>query len=621
MIITEAEFSDFMSWLAYQDEIAIDTETTGLDAYARPDGAEPARICGVSVMGHDGNSAYLPFRHGMGYNMPLNRLHDLTGLLSQRVQRGELNLMLWNAKFDLHMLAADGFVPGLKGGVEDFMLGAHLLNENEPSFGLKEYSDKYGFGRGSLDENELKEKIESRFGKSEGKGWKGKMWRLPAEDVAPYAETDVILTRLAALAQRPALEQWNLANLYAEVNDYMLLLWRSERRGVKLDRARIAEQMEKIGPTRLHVFDEIIAFVRQRTGSDLNPIIEPDRFGAKGQVLKKKERLTFNPNSVPQLQAVTGWEGTDVKFLEGLEVDDPLKGFAELVLDYRVASKMSGTYYDAYLSKLDEYDVLRPNYNLHGTVNGRLSGSNPNLQNVPRFTERRPVKNVFIARDGYVLVEMDYEQAELRIATHYAKESRMRDVFLAGEDPHGATATKLGIPRFVAKTLNFLIIYGGGVRAVVKTLKCDEATAKAYLRGYHNLYTQFSVFSKAMEGLAIRDGYIRMPTGRIRHFNSWKRYRWEAEPRKAMNSYVQGTASEMLRIGMMRLDDEIRQQQIDAHMLLQVHDSLLLEVRPHELPRLVPLMQRVMTGFGFDPAPAIEIKSGAQWAPMEVIAK
>lgn len=618
MLVTELDFADVAAWLDRQDEIAIDTETTGLDPYARKH-----RVCGVSIGGHDGAMFYLPFRHSRGYNLPLLRLRQLNDYLAERTANGSLKLIFWHAKFDLHMLAADGFEPPVTGCIEDAMLGAHLLNENEPTFGLKEFCDRHKFGPGSLDEKQLRELIEAEFGRSNDKEWKAFIHKMPADVVAPYAETDVVLTMAASDNIRPALAAWKLDRLYADVNDYMLLIWRMERRGIRLDRAKIDAHMRSIGPTMLARFDDLLAVVKEKTGDVLDPIVKDihrPRVGKRGKPLKVYERKTFNPASIPQLQALTGWPRTDVRYLEELADDDPFKTFADNLLDYRVASKMSGTYYDAYLSLIDEKDDLRPNYNLQGTVSGRASCSKPNLQNVPRYTARRPVKEVFIPHDGYVFVEFDYKQAELRLAAHYADETRMRDIFARGVDPHAETAKNLGIPRFVGKTLNLLIIYGGGERAVTKTLRCSPQEARAYLSGYRSLYPRFERLSKICEAKAERDGYIRLESGRLRHFNTWKRYRYESETRKAMNSLIQGTAAEMLRIAMQRLDARIRAEGLDAHLLLQVHDSLLIEVRPEFVGRLIDMLQEEMTNFGFNPAPAIEIKIGRAWAPMEEVA-
>lgn len=615
MLVNPYNLPEFVDWLHNQREIAYDTETTGLYPYLAID---PNRICGVSIGGHDERTFYLPFQHDEGYNLDRRVLRYLLDYLSERVRNHDLNLMTWNAKFDLHMSAVDGFEPARKGGIEDFMLGAHLLNENEPSFGLKEYCDKYGFGRGSLDERDLRKAIEDRYGEpTTATGWKGLLWKLPAELVAPYAETDATLTRLAGVAIRKALANVQLTALFSDINNYMLLIWRMERRGILIDRDAIIRQMKTLGPKRQEASDALFRKLYEVTESTLNPIPLPEpKIGKRGLPLKQKPRETFKPSSPDQIKYLTGWPVTDVKYIEELSPDDPWKDFGESLLDWRVLSKMSGTYYDAYLSLIDTTNTLRPNYNLHGTVNGRASCSKPNLQNVPRYAPRRPVKEVFIARPGYVLVEMDYQQAELRIATHYANEWRMKSVFAAGLDPHTETAKALGIPRFVAKTLNFLIIYGGGYRAIMRTLKCSEEVAKAYLSGYHSLYTQFRPLSNSCMHRADRDGYIRMETGRIRHFNTYKRYEWEKEPRKAMNSLIQGTAAEMLRIGMQRFDDMLFTSGADAFPLLQVHDSLVLEVNPRDLQPVVQMLHASMTDFDFDPAPSIEVKTGQSWAPM-----
>lgn len=615
MLVTENNLAPFVDWLDRQTEIGIDTETTGLNAYAIEQGV--SRICGVSVAGHDGQSFYLPFRHKIGYSMDISVLHSMFDYLNRR---RDLKLLFWNAKFDLHMMSVDKYIPPRTGGIEDHMLGAHLLNENEPSFGLKQYCDKYGFGRGSLDEADLREKIEALYGATKASEWKGSIWKLDAIDVAPYAETDAVLTLAAGVAIQASLARQGLSELFDEINNYMLLVWRMESRGVQIDVERIRDQMHELGPLRDGARRRVLAHVLAMTGSTINPIpLPPAKIGKRGLPLKQKPREEFNPASPDQVAYLTDWPTTDVKYIEELADDDPLKQFGEDLLDFRVLSKMTGTYYDAYLDLVDANGILRGNYNLHGTVNGRASSSNPNLQNVPRWTPRRPVKEVFIPRAGYMFLEMDYQQAELRIATHYANCERMRAIFNAGGDPHGETAKLQNIPRFVAKTLNFLIIYGGGVNAIMRTLKCDETTARNYLDGYHALYPEFRAFSNACANAARRDGYIQMPTGRIRHFNTWKRHSWEAEPRKAMNSFVQGTAAEMLRVGLERFDDGIAAEQLDAYPLLQTHDSLLVEVRPDDAVRCVALMRETLTDFQFDPAPAIDVKYGMKWAPMEAV--
>jgi len=205
MQIREPELPAFYQWLDAQEEIGIDTETTGLDPYGPPQN----RICGVSMAGQDGSAVYLSFRHGGEDNLPLSRLHELTRYLSDRTRedsRHPIRLIFWNAKFDLHMLAADGYEAPIHGSIEDAMLGAHLLNENEPSFALKTYCDKYEVGVGSLDEVALRGVIEKMFNiTTKATEWKGLIYRLPAYLVTPYAETDAVLTLAVANKLRSTL--------------------------------------------------------------------------------------------------------------------------------------------------------------------------------------------------------------------------------------------------------------------------------------------------------------------------------------------------------------------------------------------------------------------------------
>lgn len=196
----------------------------------------------------------------------------------------------------------------------------------------------------------------------------------------------------------------------------------------------------------------------------------------------------------------------------------------------------------------------------------------------------------------------------------------MQRVFAEGGDPHADVARSLRVIRGVGKTLNFLVIYGGGVRAITKLLRCDEATARAYLDGYFRLNPGFAAMAKGMEREAKANGFIRYETGRIRRFNTYKRFVWEMEPRKAMNSYIQGSAAEMLRIALDRVETRLVADQFDAYLLAQVHDSALLEVAIGEGPRLYPMLVQEMTGFAFSPAPMIEVKTGDRWAPMQPLA-
>lgn len=633
LVRTNDDLAYFDQWLSNQAVIAVDTETQGLDPY----GTRQDRICGLAVYAapieppdpsayaiqRAGEGFYIPYRHDAGTNSPLGHLEATMRSMSQRCNAGELSLLFWNAKFDLHMMAQDGFELPRRTGVEDYMLAFHLLNENEPSFGLKQICDKYRIGTGSADESALKRVVEEKVygGKHVAeKTWKGDIHKLSGDDVHNYALSDVWLTWEAAMQARPALDAWKLADLFADMNQFLLIVARMERRGFKLDRERIEEHMATSRPLFEEVTAEIRQIVFEKQGHTFNPLDPPTQpISEKTGKPIKWTRRPFNPGSPKQLQAVFDWPSTDKPYLESLDKSAPDFEIANKILDWRVLSKMKGTYYDAYKALIDREGTLRPNYNLHGTVTGRISCSRPNLANVPRYSEKRKVKDVFVARDGYLLFETDYRAAELRIACHFAQEWKMAKIILDGGDPHGETAKALGITRHEGKTLNFLVIYGGGVRALTKLLKCDEQTAADYLAGYRSLYPGFTRLSDEMERIATTQGFIRYPTGRIRRFNTYKIAWWESKPRKAMNSYIQGTSSEMMRVAMMRLDEEIERRGLDAHFLIQVYDSLITEVREDHFDELRTIVRPIMTGFHFTPPPDIEGKVGTRWGQLKEI--
>lgn len=640
LITLERDVPAFLEWLQGQDVVALDTETTGLDPYAA---LNPSRICGISFYAN-GDGFYLPFRHGTGVNLPESVLRNLVRVLSDRVNAGDLLLKTWNGKFDLHMMNVEGFDLPVT-GVHDAMLAAHLLNENEMTYALKKLSDKYLSDESSLDEDDLYGRVCDFMGeKLPARSWKGEMWRLPADDVSAYAISDTRLTWDIDLFYSGPLEDWDMTEIYHELSDYLLLITRMEAKGIQLDIDEIHRHMTKTEPE----FNRVDAALRSRAEAIILAMPEPSKQYQKtfwevwtnehmrredpvGYAEKWSKRKTspklFNPGSPSQVKWVFEWEDADKEFLEGLTEDHPDYAIAQDLLDYRVLSKMNGTYYDAYLTLVDGSGKLRPNYHVTGTTSGRLSCSKPNIQNVPRYTERRPVKDVFVSSaPDRSFIEVDYAQAELRIAAHYAQERALAQVLADGGDPHGLTAEKMGVARHIGKTLNFAVIYGAGPTALMKLLRCEKVEAIDYLNGYFDLYPGFKRLAVATQNQAERDGYIRMASGRYRHFKNpytGEKYfdrkfnfKVPVETRKAMNALIQGTASEMLRIGMTRLDWEIREQGIDASLLFQVHDSVMIEAHDDEIDRLLPVIRASLTDFAFDPPPDIDGKFGKRWGQL-----
>lgn len=526
----------FMNWLADQPMVALDTETTGVRPY------HGDRLVGISI-GTGEHNYYLPFRHEEGENLPIGHLSAVVAAMQDRQWVG------WNAKFDLHMLAQEGYQIPTE-GVLDAMLAAHLVNEHDKPFALKA-SGFAAFGPSAVrDEEELKAEIDERFGTRTKSGWKGLMWKLPAEKVEPYASNDTYLTWRLMEEYAKALSCYGTGYLFHEVCRYNLLVTRMEQLGIQLDVDRIESYRGALLPER----DRVLAELRAMVGvSD------------------------FNPGSVPQLRRYFGWTKTARGVLETL--DHPA---SRLVLDYRGLDKMDSAYYLPYLAAMDGEGVLRTNFQMTGTETGRLSSWQPNLQAVPRRTERARVKDVFMARPGYELLEIDLSQAELRVMAHYAQVQEMLDIFAAGRDLHTETAEQMQMPRDIAKRINLSAVYGIGPAKFADTYGIPQGEADKWLRVYHDQYPRVKQFYNQMIQTAKQQNFITLPTWRRRHYE-WKtgdsgQYR---EHSKASSNYIQGCVAEIMRIAMVRLDDRFRDQ--DVRQLLTVHDSILFEI-PAERP-------------------------------------
>ena len=544
----------------------VDTETNGLNSYGTSK-ADPHRIIGISV--DDGREAYyFPFRHQQGTNLPEASMGFFRRYLSDphRTYGG------FNYKFDQHMLKGDGV--GYAPNYEDAMLGVHLLNENEPNFRLKDICNRYGIGDGSRQEEILLEKV---------KGRKDRMGELDPADVEPYACDDVRLTRGLLDLIRPALQHYGLFDIWQQVNYYSYITTLMEHRGLMVDEALINQYREEA------VAHKDDAFARLHA--------------AAGYAL--------NPNSSKQVCAFLGIQSSAAEELENLMASGHESAdFARLVVEARGWSSVDSRYYTPYLNLMDLNNTLHCDLNLIGTISGRLSCSNPNLQAVARQTAVFKVKDVFIARPGYTLISADYSQAEMRLACFYANEQTMGDLIRQGADLHSSTAEALHIPRDAAKRINFGVIYGIGAEALHKQLRVEKKVAQGYLNKYHGLYPQFRKLIKACEQRAEADGVINMWTGRKRHFNVQHAY-----SHKAMSNLIQGGVAEMMRVAISRLFPAIRD--LGGFMLLQVHDQVIVEVPDSVVDLACRAIKAIMEDFTFDPPMTVDVSTGKSWGKLE----
>lgn len=565
MLVTEANYEQSIAALTQGGEIVCDTETTGLD-WRNKD-----RVCGVCLLAGE-KSFYFPFRHEEGANLPERKLPDLVS----RILPPDRHSVWYHYSFDYKMLFKEGMSEPHT--IDDSLLGAHVLNENEPSFKMENICTKYIDPDAYKEEEMLVDKLIERFGGSR-KAAKGNLWRMPATDVWEYGEQDVWSTRKLRDWQRPHFKEWKLEEVYRGVMEYQLAIAASQQRGMQLN------------------IDRVHRFMEEADG-------EADKRKA---IIAKAAGYEANPNSSKQMQALFEVGSTAKDVMQMMAGSG--NSLAQTLLEFRVFSKASGTYYRPFLESRSLDDVLRPNINTIGTISGRPSCTKPNLLSIPRDVKKYPIKRVFVARPGMLYLEMDYSQAEMRIATHYAQDRRMTELLMAGADLHQAVADEQDMPRDVAKRLNFSVIYGIGARTFSKTYKIPYAKSKGYLSKYHLMFPGFRRLYNNADQKAQEQGYIRHFTGRTRRFNCQR-----APTHKASSNLVQGAVAEMMRLATCRL----RREKPHFHQLLSVYDSFLFEIPENVTIGEINEVRAIMEDQPWCSIPMkVDVKLGPNWGEMK----
>jgi DNA polymerase I-like protein with 3'-5' exonuclease and polymerase domains len=580
LINTVEEFDRAVAYLNEHDEIVGDTETNGLD-WAKKD-----HIVGVSALAGE-RSFYFPFRHGEGVNLPESCLHRLV----EEVFRPSRPQLGFNWSFDTKMLSKEGMAMPRK--IQDSILSAHMLNENEDSFKMESLAAKYIDASYAAAEDKLIDLIVTCYGGSRKKA-KQHLWRLDPEHVWKYACQDVHTTRDLRDLHLPYLEEWGLSDLMQEVYDWQIHVLEMELRGAQLDVPKLLE---------------LQAHAKQR----------------EEELQRRIEEAAGYPINLRSSKQVCAWLGVRSSAKDALHeyMDDPN---VKLLQEFRMWSKVDDAYYKKYIERMDETGRLTYNLRVGGTTTGRLAASNVNITAVPREAERYTVKDVFIARPGYLLAELDYSQAELRFCGHYSQDEGFCRMLLEGRDLHTEVANALDMPRPRAKNVNFSAWYGIGPKSFSKTYHIPFHESKKYLADYHAFIPGVRRLIKSAERQAERQGYIRMFTGRVRRFNSYR-----APPYTASSGLIQGGVAEMLRIALQR----IRRELPEVRCLTPIHDAGLFEIPIKGHLELLHEMRRIMQDQPWCSMPMlVDAKFGPRWGksmtelprsaagiPAEVLAK
>ncbi|MFN8549406.1 MAG: DNA polymerase I [Candidatus Eisenbacteria bacterium] len=572
---------------AHGGPLSVDSETTSLDA-------RTATVVGLSLSYREGEGVYLPLGHKDGSNLPRE---EAIARLGPVLQDPAVVYVGQNCKYDLHVLAGLGLE--VKGPLRDTMLASYLLDP-EGTHNLNYLSE-------TLLQHRMIP-IESLIGSGKSQIT---MDLVPVDRATEYAaeDADAALRLHQILAER--IERVGLGELWRELECPLVpVLLRMERAGIRLDTAWLQALSATMESQLARLREEIF----QAAGREFN-IASPSQLATVlfEELKLKKGRKTK-----------TGYS-TDSEVLEDLADLHPVP---RLVLEHRSVAKLKGTYVDALPALVDpKTGRLHTTYTQTVAATGRLSSIDPNLQNIPiRSAQGREIRRAFLAEEGSLLICADYSQVELRVMAHLSNDPGLVAAFHEGRDIHAATAERLfGLPpgqvdlalRSRAKTVNFGVMYGMGPLRLSRELGIPLAEAKSFIEEYFAKMPAVRGYFEENLARARRDGYVTTLFGRRRVLRGIDGgdpgARAQAE-RIAANTPIQGSAADLIKRAMLRVDHELLRRGLKSRMLLQVHDELMIEAPREEQAEVESLLREAMEGAAELRVPLkIDLGRGAHW--------
>ena len=592
-VLTEAHFADWLERLNKADLIAVDTETTSLD-YMK------AELVGVSVAVTPGQAAYIPFAHDyMGAPQQLSRdfvLEQLKPLL----ENPQINKVGQNLKYDMSVLAQHGI--NLQGIAFDTMLESYVLDSVATRHDMDSLALKY------LNETTIS------FADVAGKGAAQITFNQVAlEQAGPYAAEDADITLRLHQALWPQLvAEPTLATVFSDIELPLVpVLSRIERTGALVDSTLLFQQSQELAERLAELETE----AWDLAGQQFN-LASPKQLG----------EILFDKLGIPVLKKTEkGAPSTKEEVLQELALDYPLP---KVLLEHRGLAKLKSTYTDKLPVMINSTTGrIHTSYHQAGTATGRLSSSDPNLQNIPiRSAEGRRVRQAFIAAPGHKLVAADYSQIELRIMAHLSEDPSLLAAFKSGQDIHRATAAEVfGVAtdevtadqRRSAKAINFGLIYGMSAFGLARQLTIGRKQAADYIELYFARYPGVQNYMNTIRHTAAERGYVETIFGRrlyLPEINARNGMRRQAAERTAINAPMQGTAADIIKRAMVSVDDWLRQGTLKSRMIMQVHDELVLEVPESELQLIqAGLIQRMESAAELLVPLVVDVGVGDNW--------
>jgi len=573
-ILDRRELDDWLKQLAAAPLFAFDTETTSLDYMT-------ASVVGLSFAITPDRAAYVPLAHDYEGAPPQLPREEVLALFKPLLEDSARPKLGHNLKFDMNVLANHDIQ--LAGCRHDSMLESYVLDSTASRHDMDSLALKY------LDRTTI------TYEDVAGKGAKQIPFnRVPVETAARYAAEDAEVTLRLHQCLWPRLMQTEgLQNLYEEIEMPLLpVLSRMERNGVTIDAGMLREQSGELE----HRMQDI-----ERRAHDIAG--EPFNIGSPKQIqaiLYEKMRIPV-PARTPK-----GQPSTAESVLQDLALEYELPG---LILEHRRLSKLKTTYTDRLPEQVNpQSGRIHTSYHQAVAATGRLSSSDPNLQNIPiRTEEGRRIRQAFIAPPGFVLLAADYSQIELRIMAHLSGDAGLRSAFAQGGDIHKMTAAEVfGVSvdavspeqRRAAKAINYGLIYGMSPFGLARQLGIDRREARIYVDRYFERYPGVREFMDEIRARAREQGYVetlfrrRLYIPDIAHRNAARRQYAE---RTAINAPMQGTAADIIKRAMILIDAWLRDNKINARLIMQVHDELVFEIAEDAVNGTADEIRRIMS--------------------------
>ncbi len=574
-VFEESHLDEWIERLASADLIAFDTETTSVD-YVE------AELVGVSFAVTEGEAAYVPVAHSYENAPEQLSLDTVLGKLKPLLEDPAVRKVGQNLKYDMSVLAKYGIE--MRGIAFDTMLESYVLNSVASRHNLDDLALKY-LGLTTI-----------HFEDIAGKGAKQVTFdKVPLEEASRYAAEDADIALRLHGAIWPKLSGDNrLKSVFEEIELPLVpVLSKIERNGVLLDQSLLNQQSKELAARMETLKQEAYALA----GEEFN-------LGSPKQL----QTILFEKLELPVLRKTAkGAASTAENVLQELALDYPLP---KVIMEYRALSKLKSTYTDQLPKQVHESTGrVHTSYHQAVTATGRLSSQDPNLQNIPiRTEEGRRVRKAFIAPDGYQLLAADYSQIELRIMAHLSADKTLTQAFRENEDIHRVTASEVfsvdrdqvkDFQRRSAKAINFGLIYGMSAFGLARQLGIPRGDAQDYIDRYFERYPGVHDYMESTRKLAADQGFVETIYGRrlyLPDINASNYQRRQAAERTAINAPMQGSAADIIKRAMLAVDDWLTESGLDAKVIMQVHDELVLEVEDSIVETVSAELQRLMEG-------------------------